>query len=118
MKEIKAFVRSTRLTLILEALKSAGFYNATFSLCEGTGGYQNENASPSLRFLITDSEIVKLEMVCATKDVDTIVQIITQNGRTNEPGDGIVYVSSIERGIKVKNGQDASSDFIKNKNTE
>ncbi len=118
MKEIKAFVRTTRLTLILEALKSAGFYNATFNLCEGTGGYQNENASPSLRFLITDSEIVKLEVVCATKDVDAIVQIITQNGRTNEPGDGIVYVSSIDRGIKVKNGQDASSDFIKNKNTE
>ena len=118
MKEIKAFIRTTRLTLILEALKSAGFYNVTFNTCEGTGTYQNEEASPSLRFHITDSELVKLELVCSANDVDTIVQIITQNGRTNETGDGIVYVSSIERAIKIKNRQDASSDFNKNKNTK
>lgn len=118
MKEIKAFIRTTKLTLILENLKKSGFYNVTFNLCEGTGGYQNEEASPSLRFHITDSELVKLELVCAANDVDTIVQIITQNGRTNEPGDGIIYVSPIEKAIKIKNGQDASSDFIKNKNTD
>jgi len=115
MKEIKAFIRTTRLNLILETLKKAGFYNVTFNVCEGTGAYQNEKAFPSLRFHITDSELVKLELVCGASDVDTIIQIITQNGRTNETGDGIVYVSPVERAIIIKNGQDASSDFDKNK---
>lgn len=113
MKEIKAFIRTTKLTHILENLKKAGFYNVTFNICEGTGGYQNEKASPSLRFHITDSELVKLELVCSSSDVDSIIQIITLNGRTTETGDGIIYVSSVEKAIKIKNGEDASSAFNK-----
>lgn len=116
MKEVKAFVRTSRLALIVSELKKNGFDNLTLNTCEGTGGYQNEEASPSLRFHITDREIVKLELVCANDDVDIIVQIITLHGKTHEPGDGIVYVSSIEQAIKIKNGDDASSDFDKSIN--
>ena len=103
MKEIKAFIRTTRLNLILETLKKAGFYNVTFNVCEGTGAYQNEKASPSLRFHITDSELVKLELVCGANDVDTIIQIIIHF--TNDLGaDSLDFVEltvEFEKAFKI-----------------
>ena len=115
MKEIKAFIRSRKVQEIVPELKKAGYLNVSFSLCEGTGSYENNEASPSLLFHVTDSAIAKLELVCANDNVDQIIGIITKYGRTHEEGDGIVYVTPIEKAIKVKNGEDASSGFIKNK---
>ena len=54
-------------------------------------------------------------MVCANEDVDEIIAIISKYGKTHELGDGIVYVTPIEKAMKVKDGEDASSGFIKNK---
>ncbi len=118
MKEIKAFIRSRKVQEIVPELKKSGYLNVSFSLCEGTGSFKDNDASPSLLFHVTDSQIAKLELVCANDNVDEIIGIITKYGRTHEDGDGIVYVTPIEKAIKVKNGEDASLNFIKNKNTD
>ena len=112
MKEIKAYIRTWKVEEVVPALKEAGFHNVIFSLCEGTGEYATEDdAAPSLRFHITDKEIVKLELVCKSEHVDKAVKIISKHARTNNPGDGIVYISNVEKAIKIKNGEDARDDF-------
>ncbi|NOX85854.1 MAG: P-II family nitrogen regulator [Chlorobi bacterium] len=106
MKEIKAFVRPNRVNEIVHHLKDAGYENVTISIAEGTGKFQDENkAFVSQKFSITDSEIAKLEMVVKKKDVDTIVSIISEYGRTVHPGDGIIYVSDVEKAFRVKTGK-------------
>ena len=111
MKEIKAFIRAWKVQEIIPELKRAGFHNVTFSMCEGTGRHEDKEASPSLRFHITDTEIAKLELVCANSDVDKIIRIISDLGRTHESGDGIIYVYPVDKAVKVKNGEDAGTDF-------
>jgi nitrogen regulatory protein P-II 1 len=106
MKEIKAFVRRNRVNEIVQYLKSAGFDNITISIAEGTGKFQDEKkAFVSKKFSITDTEIAKLEMVVRKKHVNIIVGIISECGKTINPGDGIIYVSNVEKSYRVKTGR-------------
>ncbi len=104
MKEIKAFIRPNKVNEIVQQLKDNGFENMTISSAEGIGKLQRENASVSQKFSITDSEIAKLEMVVFEDDVNAIVKIISEFGKTIYPGDGIIYVSDVEKAFRVKTG--------------
>ncbi len=104
MKEIKAFVRPNKVNEIVQQLKTNGYENMTISSAEGTGKLQRENASVSQKFSITDSEIAKLEIVTEDEDVDTICAIICEYGCTLNPGDGLIYISDVEKAYRVKTG--------------
>ena len=104
MKEIKAFIRPNKVNDIVHHLKDAGFENITLSSAEGTGKLQDENAFVSQKFSVTDSEIAKLEIVAEDEDVDTICAIICEYGCTLNPGDGLIYVSDVEKVYRVKTG--------------
>ncbi len=104
MKEIKAFLRPNKVNEILTHLKKEGFENITISVAEGTGNLQNEDASVSLEFAVTDSKIAKLEMVVKDSDVEVVVRVISEYGRTIYPGDGIIYVSEVRDVFRVKTG--------------
>lgn len=104
MKEIKAFVRPNKVNEIVQHLREAGFENMTVSMAEGTGKLQRENASVSQKFSITDSPIAKIEMVVAKEKVNTVINIISEYGKTLNPGDGIIYVSDVEKIFRVKTG--------------
>jgi nitrogen regulatory protein P-II 1 len=104
MKEIKAFVRPNKVNDIVHHLKDAGFENMSISSAEGTGKLQDEDAFVSQKFSITDSEVAKLELVVNKNDVDKVVHIISQQGKTLNPGDGIIYVSDVNQVYRVKDG--------------
>ena len=97
MKEIKAFVKPFKVNDILNLLLQAGYPNTTVSLAEGTGKFQSDDSTLSTQFSITNSKVAKIEIVCDDKDVDQIVNIISVKGRTGNPGDGLIYVSDIEK---------------------
>ena len=104
MKEIKAFVRPNKVNEIVHHLIDNDFENITLSSAEGTGKLQDENAFVSQKFSATDSEIAKLEIVAEDEDVDTICAIICEYGCTLNPGDGLIYVSDVEKVYRVKTG--------------
>ncbi len=105
MKEIKAFIRPSKVVSIVEQLKANGFENITLSEAEGTGKFQDENAFVSQKFSVTDSKIAKLELVADDKEVDKIIEIISENGKTLNPGDGLIYVACVEKAYRVKTGK-------------
>lgn len=105
MKEIKAFVKPFKVNDILDKLLEAGFPNITASLAEGTGNFRNEDDSKTF-FSLTNSTVAKIEIVCNDKDIDKITDIISKTGRTGNPGDGIIYVSDVEKAIRVRTGKE------------
>lgn len=104
MKEIKAFVKPNRINKIIEALSDNGFESMTLSQAEGTGAFKAKGAKPSLDFRITDSPVVKIELVCQNEEAQTAIEIILAHGKTEEPGDGIIYLSNIEDAFQIKTG--------------
>ncbi|QXP74479.1 P-II family nitrogen regulator [Tenacibaculum sp. AHE15PA] len=104
MKEIKAFIKPNRIQKIIEALTDNGFKSMTLSQAEGTGAFKSKGARPSLDFHITDSPVVKLELVCQNEEAQAAIEIILKNGKTEEPGDGIIYIANIEDAFQIKTG--------------
>jgi nitrogen regulatory protein P-II 1 len=110
MKVLKAFVKPFKVNDILNQLLLAGFPNITVSMAEGTGNFNSEESSLSTHFSITDSKVAKIEILCNDSDVEKIVGIISAMGRTGNPGDGIIYVSEVEKVYKVKTGLENMED--------
>lgn len=105
MKEIKAFIKPNRIQRVIEALADSGFKSMTLSQAEGTGAFKAKGARPSLDFHVTDSPVVKLELVCQNEEAQTAIETILRNGKTEEPGDGIIYIANIEDAFHIKTGE-------------
>ena len=52
------------------------------------------------------SKMAKIELVCADKDVDQVVNIIQKSGCTHQQGDGILFVTPVERAVKIRTGDE------------
>ncbi|SMO93859.1 nitrogen regulatory protein P-II family [Saccharicrinis carchari] len=104
MKEIKAFVRPNHVNELIEQLKDNGFENITISSAEGTGKFQDENAFVSQKFSVTDSPMAKIEMVVTKEKVNMVIGLISEYGKTLNPGDGIIYILNVEKTYRVKTG--------------
>lgn len=105
MKEIKAFIKPSRVTKVVEALEKAGFESLTISKGEGTGTHKRPDASLDLEFFFTNSEIIKLELVCQNEEAQEAVRLICENASSPEPGDGIIYLTEIEDAYRIKTGE-------------
>tara|TARA_R110001632_G_scaffold226124_2_gene359564 strand:+ start:1232 stop:1570 length:339 start_codon:yes stop_codon:yes gene_type:complete len=105
MKEIKAFVKPNRIQKIIEVLTDNGFKSMTLSQAEGTGAFKAKGAKPSLDFHVTDSPVVKIELVCQNEEAQAAIETIIANAKTDGPGDGIIYLSEIEDAFQIKTGK-------------
>lgn len=105
MKEIKAFVKPNRIQKIIDALTDNGFKSMTLSQAEGTGAFKTKGAKPSIDFHVTDSPVIKIELVCQNEEAQEVIKIIIANGRTEELADGIIYLTDIEDAFKIKTGE-------------
>ncbi len=102
MKEIKAYIKPSRVGKVVEALKENGFESVTLIECEGTGKYKREDSLPSLKFHFADSKVIKLELVCQDEETQKAVEIICSKASTPFPADGIIYVSDVNDAYSIK----------------
>ncbi len=94
----------------MNQLLEDGYPNLTVALAEGTGNFKDIDSSISTHFSITDSKVAIIVIICADSEVENIVSIIFSNGRTGNPGDGIIYVTEVEKVYKVNTGLENGVD--------
>ncbi len=111
MKLIKAYVRHRMLSKVFQTLRKAGFCCMTIVECDGTGMYSDhEKEHISTKYPFADAyRVVKLEILIEEKDVQKIVQLIRQSGRTGYNGDGMIIVSHVESVYKVRTDEEGFS---------
>jgi len=107
MKEIKAYVRVAALNEVVRALEREGFRSMTIIDVSALGGLADPKESTySLEFVEKYSKMAKIEFVCKDNDAEKAVAIIAKRGCTHQHGDGIVFVSDIERAVKIRTGEE------------
>lgn len=104
MKEIKAIIKPFKVNEVLNQLLDAGYPNLTVTLAEGTGNFKCEETTISTHFSITNSKVAKIVIVCNESEVEKIVGIICSTGRTGNAGDGIIYITEVQKTYSVKTG--------------
>lgn len=107
MKEIKAYIRTSAVATTVEALNEAGAPGITVVTVHPVGYgfdpnyFQPERADP----IKYTPSITKLEVVCKDDDVDKFVEIISGGSYTGTRGDGMIFVSPIERAVKIRTSE-------------
>ncbi|SDK81097.1 nitrogen regulatory protein P-II family [Methylophilus rhizosphaerae] len=102
MKEIKAVVQPAKLAKIRAALRHIkDFPGMSVNKVEGCGKHL-QTPSAGVKEELTDySPKVYLYMVVPDELVEGILQIIVEVGHTGNIGDGIVWVTPVERMIRL-----------------
>lgn len=107
MKEIKAYIRENRLDDVVRALRVAGARAVTVVKIVPMGAeiepeYVDVSQAVPVRHF---APMVKLELVCQDRQADEYVDIVRDHAQTGQPGDGVVFVSDVERAVHVRTGK-------------
>ncbi|MHA7734109.1 P-II family nitrogen regulator [Nitrosopumilus sp. S6] len=103
MKKIEAVVRAIKIHDIQEKLLEIGI--PTFSIYQvQITGIHKAHAGVKNR---TSDYIpkLKIEILCADKDEDKIIETIQDAGKSGEKGDGIVFSYDIGRLVKIRTAE-------------
>lgn len=102
MKEIKAIIQPHRLPKIRSALRNIrNFPGMTVSKVEGCG-HHIAKPTHGVREELTDySPKVHIVIVVPDDMLEGILQILVEVGHTGQVGDGVVWVTPVERMIRL-----------------
>ncbi|AET70733.1 nitrogen regulatory protein PII [Desulfosporosinus orientis DSM 765] len=105
MKKIEAIIRPGKLDNVKDALGAHGVNGLTVTQVIGCGKQKgNTQVYRGVEYTIHLIPKVKIEVVVNDKDVDKVIEVITQVARTGEIGDGKIFVSSIENVYTIRTG--------------
>ena len=108
MKEIKAYIRRHRVNDVIEALQKAGAPGITVVEVHPVGYGYDPNFFESHAFSVTERyahwDVVKLEVVCADRDVEKLIQVVEEQSRTGGKGDGRIFVSEVLDAVRIRDG--------------
>ncbi len=108
MKEIKAIIQPFMLSKVIEALKQIeGMPGITVDKdVRGFGGTQVEGTSTKLiDDMVEYVQKVKLETVVSNNMVDVVVLTIQRNAHTGNPGDGKIFIYSVDDVVKIRTNE-------------
>jgi len=106
MKEIKAYIRTDALEKTIKALEEAKAPGITVTTVHPVGyGFDPNYFSPHKSVTKSYWDITKLEVVCADKDVDRLVEVISGSSYTGSKGDGMIFVCPVETAVRIRTGE-------------
>lgn len=106
MQLITAIIKPFKLEEVKEALKAIGIQGMTVSEARGFGrqGGHTETYRGS-EYQIDFLPKVKVELAVDDDTVDPVVEAIAASAATGRIGDGKIWVTPVERVIRVRTGE-------------
>ncbi|MDQ2687797.1 MAG: P-II family nitrogen regulator [Armatimonadota bacterium] len=111
MKKIEAIIRPLRLEPVKSALAEAGVTGMTASDVRGSGrgGGHHPGTFRGEEYVIRLPPKVKLELTVRDEEVDEVIEILLEQARTGEEGDGWIYVLPAAEAVRIRTGE--TGDF-------
>ncbi len=108
MKKIEAIIRPLRLEAVQTALAEAGLSGLTLSDVRGCGraGGQRPDFFRGEVYILRLPPKVKLELTLRDSDVEEAIQIILEQARTGEEGDGKIFVLPMSEARRIRTGEE------------
>ncbi|MFN7097243.1 MAG: P-II family nitrogen regulator [Gammaproteobacteria bacterium] len=112
MKKIEAIIRPYLLEHVRQALSDLNITGMTIYEVRGLGHQQGHTeiyrgAETQVDFLPK----IKLEVVVEDKLVEACIDALMQNAHTGRIGDGKIYITDIERVIRIRTGEEDAEAF-------
>ena len=106
MKKLEVIIRPEKLEEVRRAIEAVGYPGITMTEAEGHGkqkGLTQQWRGETYRVHFLPK--VKLEIVVADSDLETMVQAIAKAARTGQVGDGKIFVSDVRDVIRIRTGE-------------
>ena len=106
MKKIEAIIRHFKLEDVKKSLNEKGVQGMTITEVRGFGRQRGHTET----YRGTEYEVdfvpkVKVEVVCGDDQVQGVIDTIMRSSQTGQIGDGKIFVSSVERVIRIRTGE-------------
>ncbi|OGT21898.1 MAG: transcriptional regulator [Gammaproteobacteria bacterium RBG_16_57_12] len=106
MKKIEAIIKPFKLDDVREALSDIGITGMTAIEVKGFGRQKGHTELyRGAEYVVDFLPKVKIEMVVSDDKVDACIDAITAAARTGKIGDGKIFVSTVERAIRIRTGE-------------
>lgn len=105
MKLITAIIKPFKLEEVREALAQCGVNGLTVTEVKGFGRQKGHTELyRGAEYVVDFLPKVKVEVVVSTQDLERCVDAIVQAAHTGKIGDGKIFVTAIERVVRIRTG--------------
>jgi nitrogen regulatory protein P-II 1 len=103
---VTAIIKPYRLEEVREAIRAAGIIGLTVSEVQGYGrqGGKTETFRGS-EYTIDFVPKVRVEVLVKDDELDKIIDVIAEAGRTGKIGDGKLWAYSLDRVMRIRTGE-------------
>ena len=106
MKQITAIVKPFKLEEVREALAECGVTGLTVTEVKGFGRQKGHTELyRGAEYVVDFLPQVKVEVVVKDGDVELCVDAIVKAARTGKIGDGKIFVTTVERIVRIRTGE-------------
>jgi len=106
MKKIEAIIKPFKLEDVKDALAEAGISGMNITDVKGYGRQLGHSELyRGAEYIVDFLAKTKIELVVNDEDVENIITIIHNSARTGKIGDGKIFVTPIEKIIRIRTGE-------------
>jgi nitrogen regulatory protein P-II 1 len=108
MNKIEAIIRPERLNAVKDALADAGLVGLNVTQVTGRGSQKGIEASGPRgvgTYVVDMLPKVKLELVVSDEHTQKAINIICENARTGNIGDGKIFTSPVSDAIRIRTNE-------------
>ncbi len=106
MKKIDAIIKPFKLDDVREALSEIGITGMTASEVKGFGRQKGHTELyRGAEYVVDFLPKVKIEIVINEDQLERCIEAITNAARTGKIGDGKIFVTNVERVVRIRTGE-------------
>ena len=106
MKIVMAIIKPFKLEEVRDALTSLGVHGLTVTEVKGYGRQKGHTEIyRGAEYAVSFLPKIKIEVAVPTDLVPQVVDGITSAARTGQIGDGKIFISPIERAVRIRTGE-------------
>ncbi|MBB1363750.1 MULTISPECIES: nitrogen regulatory protein P-II [unclassified Shewanella] len=107
MKKVEAIIKPFKLDDVREALAEIGITGMTVSEVKGFGRQKGHTELyRGAEYMVDFLPKVKIELVIQDDILERAIDVIVDIARTGKIGDGKIFVTDIERVIRIRTGEE------------
>ena len=106
MKKIEAIIKPFKLDEVREALSELGVSGLTVTEVKGFGRQKGHTELyRGAEYVVDFLPKIKIEIVVSAAMLDGAIEAIVKAARTGKIGDGKIFVTPVERVIRIRTGE-------------
>jgi len=106
MKKVEAVIKPFKLEDVKDALAEIGITGMTVSEVKGYGRQKGHSELyRGAEYVVDFLQKIKMVMVISDEMVDQVTKTIVEAARTGKIGDGKIFISDVEKIIRIRTGE-------------